>query len=188
MNTKEKIIRAGLKVFNQKGYDKTTTRSIAKEAGVNEVTLFRLFGTKENILKEVIRKNTPLSIPLHPPASEEGGDLRGDLIRLALGFYHGLAKNRRAVLMSLCAAEKYPVIRKIVASGPAEQVTALSRHFLRLKEKGLIRDIDSELTARQFTEMLFGLCMSSGLGRARDGEVETIIGHFIDVFIDGVRR
>ena len=58
MDTREKIIQAGLKVFSNNGYEKATTRRIAQEAGVNEVTLFRHFQNKENILKAVIQASS----------------------------------------------------------------------------------------------------------------------------------
>jgi len=42
-------MQAASDLFANKGYAGTTTRSIAETAGVNEVTLFRHFGSKENL-------------------------------------------------------------------------------------------------------------------------------------------
>ena len=56
--TKERILKAALKLFAANGYKGATTRAIAKEAGVSELTLFRSFKTKENLLNEVVAKNT----------------------------------------------------------------------------------------------------------------------------------
>jgi len=53
-DTRTKIIDSALELFSKQGYDSTTTRSIAEKAGVNELTLFRNFGSKENLLSEVI--------------------------------------------------------------------------------------------------------------------------------------
>ncbi|HKK82938.1 MAG TPA: TetR/AcrR family transcriptional regulator, partial [Atribacterota bacterium] len=47
--TKEKILNTSIILFTIRGYKKTTTKLIAREAGVNEVTLFRQFGSKERI-------------------------------------------------------------------------------------------------------------------------------------------
>jgi len=55
--TKQKILNAALKLFAKNGYNGTTTRAIAIEAGLNELTLFRRFGTKENLFKEVMLQN-----------------------------------------------------------------------------------------------------------------------------------
>ena len=41
--TEEKIINATFRIFQKEGIDKATTKKIAAEAGVNEVTIFRKF-------------------------------------------------------------------------------------------------------------------------------------------------
>jgi AcrR family transcriptional regulator len=52
----ERLLRAAAKVFARDGLTGATTREIAREAGVNEVTLFRLFHTKLNLLAMVIER------------------------------------------------------------------------------------------------------------------------------------
>src|SRR5207248_3505729 len=46
MDTRERILQAAGRVYAQYGFRGATTRLIAIEAGVNEVTLFRTFGSK----------------------------------------------------------------------------------------------------------------------------------------------
>ncbi|NJD54393.1 MAG: helix-turn-helix transcriptional regulator [Candidatus Methanoperedens sp.] len=41
--TEQKILEAALRMFAREGYDGATTRRIAEEAGVSEMTLFRKF-------------------------------------------------------------------------------------------------------------------------------------------------
>jgi len=53
--TRETILAAALRLFSQRGFLGATTRRIAGEAGVAEVTLFRHFGSKEKLFGEVIR-------------------------------------------------------------------------------------------------------------------------------------
>lgn len=45
--TSQKIIDATMTLIRDKGYVATTTKDIAKLAGVNECTLFRKFGSKK---------------------------------------------------------------------------------------------------------------------------------------------
>jgi AcrR family transcriptional regulator len=47
--TRKKIVSAALQLFNAKGYDATTTRQIAKKAGIAEGTVFNYFETKDDI-------------------------------------------------------------------------------------------------------------------------------------------
>ncbi|MCH4886018.1 TetR/AcrR family transcriptional regulator [Acidaminobacter sp. JC074] len=50
--TRNKIMKVALKLFSEQGYYATPTKLIAQEAGVNELTLFRHFGTKEKLFQE----------------------------------------------------------------------------------------------------------------------------------------
>ena len=52
MATRERILDAAARLYGQHGYLGATTRRIAEEADVSEVTIFRLFGTKEAVLEE----------------------------------------------------------------------------------------------------------------------------------------
>lgn len=53
MEKKERIYQAALKLFNQKGFDKTPTSLISKEAGVATGTLFHYFKTKEDLINSL---------------------------------------------------------------------------------------------------------------------------------------
>ena len=55
--TKEKLINAALKLISQKGYLGTTTREIARTAGVTELTLFRRFGSKQRLFEELLARH-----------------------------------------------------------------------------------------------------------------------------------
>ncbi len=47
-DTRTKILQAALKLFARQGYDGTTTKDLAKSAGVAEGTLFRHFANKKS--------------------------------------------------------------------------------------------------------------------------------------------
>ncbi len=59
-SSKERILAAAFELFAEKGFDGTTTRSIAERAGVNEVTVFRTFGSKETLFRQVAEEMLPL--------------------------------------------------------------------------------------------------------------------------------
>jgi len=46
---KQRIVDVALKLFQQKGFDATTTKAIARQAGIAEGTVFNYFRTKEEI-------------------------------------------------------------------------------------------------------------------------------------------
>lgn len=52
-STDERIIEATFTLLQKEGPEKTTTKKIAIEAGVNEITIFRKFKTKSNLIEIV---------------------------------------------------------------------------------------------------------------------------------------
>lgn len=50
-STEEKIIAATFDILQRDGLQKATTKRIASEAGVNEVTIFRKFKNKKNLIE-----------------------------------------------------------------------------------------------------------------------------------------
>ncbi len=53
-SARQRLINAALELFSSQGVTETTTRQIAELAQVNEVTLFRQFGSKQGLLLAVI--------------------------------------------------------------------------------------------------------------------------------------
>ena len=59
-NTDLKIIKATFSILQSEGFTKATTKKIASEAGVNEVTIFRNFQNKANLVE--LTKNYYLEV------------------------------------------------------------------------------------------------------------------------------
>ena len=77
---RQRLLDAAARVFARDGLGGATTRAIAREAGVNEVTLFRLFRTKERLLDAVVGQNFgPAASQDRAPVPAATGDLRADL-------------------------------------------------------------------------------------------------------------
>lgn len=57
-STRDRLIQAALALFVSQGIAETTTKQIAEQAEVNEVTLFRHFGNKYGLLLAVIGEGT----------------------------------------------------------------------------------------------------------------------------------
>jgi AcrR family transcriptional regulator len=56
-DTEERILDAALKIFISEGYADATTRKIAQEANVTEMTVIEKFQSKENLFREARNKN-----------------------------------------------------------------------------------------------------------------------------------
>lgn len=60
LSSREKIVNSALKLFAKKGTTAATTKEIAENAEVNEVTLFRQFGSKQGLLLAVLQESSVL--------------------------------------------------------------------------------------------------------------------------------
>lgn len=55
-SSRERIVGSALSLFAKQGITAATTKQIAEKAGVNEVTLFRQFGSKQGLLLAVLQE------------------------------------------------------------------------------------------------------------------------------------
>src|SRR5512135_2431624 len=96
-NTKQKLLEATLRLVSEKGYLGATTREIAQEAGVTELTLFRHFGSKEKLFEELLNSYTFLPV-LRDLMPELDGLAYEDALRLiAIRFLLSLKERKSMV-------------------------------------------------------------------------------------------
>lgn len=84
--SRTRLERAALEAFGRYGYRKASTKRIAEAAGMNEASLFRLFGTKSNLFYSAIENATISIADLAPEAMARSGDFSADLRRLVADY------------------------------------------------------------------------------------------------------
>lgn len=65
LNTREKLIKIGIRLFSKFGYEGTSLRMIEKESQVNISSISFYFGNKSNFYKEVLEYAADDAIPLY---------------------------------------------------------------------------------------------------------------------------
>ncbi|MFT0814594.1 TetR/AcrR family transcriptional regulator [Synechococcus sp. OH20] len=101
-SSRQRLLDAARELFVRQGITQTTTRQIADLAGVNEVTLFRHFGSKQGLLLAVFGELGVFSgiadLPLQgDPASFQGSGLQAILLRYVHTCFRALADNPELV-------------------------------------------------------------------------------------------
>src|ERR1035438_10398506 len=91
--TRQLILSAASRVFARDGLEGATTRAISREAGVNEVTLFRHFGTKERLLEAVVGSAFGPGGEAAAAPGRGGRNLRADLVLFARRYEALLVAN-----------------------------------------------------------------------------------------------
>lgn len=98
--TQTAILDAVLVCIVNYGFGGLTTRRIAVEAGVNEVTIFRRFGNKTTLLNAALQREASL---VQADAVHYSGDLTADLRRIVATLWQ--AASRRQSILPLLVAE-----------------------------------------------------------------------------------
>src|SRR3970040_2625284 len=115
-DTRQKLLAATLKMISLKGYLGTTTREIAGEAGVTEVTLFRHFGSKEKLFEEMLKRYSflPELKELLPELEGNSSDYTEVLLTIGTGFFGTLTERKSLVRIMTCEIQLYPEKGRVV--------------------------------------------------------------------------
>ena len=178
---RERLLEAAREEFGACGIEAATTRGIANRAGCNEVTLFRHFASKHNLLAAVVRETSGLfshQCGCDAPAS---GDLREDLSRYA-EVYTGALERCEGMMRALIGeGRRRPMLVKELIGDVLEPFHGTVSGYLEgMKRLERVREeVDTEAFAEIFTASLMGgmLRRSSGLSRMdRDAWLRETVG------------
>ena len=160
MERREELLRAAARVYARHGYRGSTTRRIADEAGVNEITIFRQFGTKDTLIHEAIAAcgmGTPLvdlpKVPLDPHR-----ELQDWAATLRSNICATLSLMRRC----MSEREEHPQLSASANRGPVRAATELHSYIGRLQAHGFI---DGDVDAKAAAAMFIGTIYSDAMGR-----------------------
>ncbi|WP_016952951.1 TetR/AcrR family transcriptional regulator [Anabaena sp. PCC 7108] len=187
--TRDRLLKAAIEVFSTEGYVGATTREIARLADVSEVTLFRHFQSKEQLLRAVAQHITALLTEVLTHQAEWTHDLYRDLLHYAQLYDEMLEENQSLFRMFIGEAQRHPT----------EAVEVLQQSFLPLREKliayldtciekGSVRpDVDLPLAVDQFTGILLSGMIRRYVSLVERGySREQYIESCVDLFVRGI--
>lgn len=160
--TREQILTAAARLYGEHGFRGTTTRAVAEAAGVNEVTLFRIFGSKESLIVEAMRTHgVALNVGSLP---DQPVDPERELTAWATQSRRVLLSIRAMIIQALSDAEQHPEMPKCVARGGEGAYAAIRAYFGRLQDAGFVAaDADIASAGALLIGALFNDVMSRGV-------------------------
>jgi AcrR family transcriptional regulator len=185
--TRARILQAAAQIFAEQGYARATTRALAEAAGVNEVTLFRHFGSKENLFAAIIDEYAASALTGAFEARLTG-DYRQDLMMMGSHVMEALMERRDAMRLMLCEAEHFPEVGEVLARNPRQLRRALAGYLQGQIDKGRVRRGHAEAMAQAFWGMFFAYAVSLGwLAEPVRPELsmEALVAQFVDIFVRG---
>ena len=132
-STHQRLLAAAAEELFSSGYRGATTKAIAERAGVNEVTLFRRFGSKLELMKAAVEE---IVAPFAGGIPEPSSDVRADLVSVAERYVAFVDANPRIVARVLPEMAADPELAQIVTPIQAPVVKALAKVIEHHQEAG----------------------------------------------------
>jgi outer membrane protein TolC len=158
--TKQQLIDAALRVYAEGGFRGATTRRIAEEAGVNEVTLFRLFGSKGALIEEALR--TRAEAVARPALPDVPVDPQRELTEWAAADHAFMLESAGMIRSSLAEMHQHPECADSTASHPEGSYAQLTAYLERLAQH---RFIPKSADSKPAAAMLLGTIFADAMGR-----------------------
>jgi len=182
MEFRERILTAAAEVYAETGFRGATTRRIAERAGVNEITLFRHFGSKTRLLHEAIHcagitSNLCAlpSRPIDPPT---------ELLEWAAANHAELFARRSLIRTAMGEIEERPDLLPPDRSPTVCAWRELNQYLGQLQEFGWI---DPEVNRNSAATMFMGTLFADALGRdvlpaLYPHSPEQTVEHYVQLF------
>lgn len=156
-NTGPRILEAATRIFARDGVSGATTREIARAAKVNEVTLFRHFKNKEELLRQVILQCSKRCEHVFVEAPfETQADLRRTVQTFAAAFARMLRDNEDFVRTFFGELNRHPKLcRRLFVESPKSAKKKFIDYLRAAQKRNLVRrDLDVATVADSLTGML----------------------------------
>jgi AcrR family transcriptional regulator len=187
--SRERLLEAASRVFAQAGLRGATTRGIAEAAGVNEITLFRLFGTKERLLAAVLERAATVQADALADDQLWTGELERDLRRYAELFNAVLEQNEHLIRTLIGEARRYPEqARQLIFEAVQSSRKCFIAYLDAAAKRGAIRpDVDVAAAGDAFTGMLLSGMLRRPNQRKLGYSSETYVSSCVEIFVRGIR-
>lgn len=157
------ILAAATEIFAEKGFAATSTREIAKKAGVAEGTIFRHYKTKKDLLLSIV---TPMMIRLMAPLilkdfnkvlNKDFEKFDDFLVAVVANRAEFLKGNQNIIKIFLQEIPFHPELKEQflehVGTKVFDRIQQIIEHY---KEKGQIRDLPTPTVMRLIGSSIIG--------------------------------
>jgi AcrR family transcriptional regulator len=180
------LLQAALRVYAVSGVRGATTRRIAHEAGVNEVTLFRHFGSKDTLLQEALAWESRhviegVGLPAEPV------DPQNELLEFCRRQHRVLLASGPLIRTSMAEFGEHPEATRLVCQAPVRLAEELQQYLVRLRAAGLA---SGDWQPRAAAALLMGTLFSDAMGREcmpeRFPPEQEAITEYVELFLRAI--
>lgn len=187
--TEQKIVDATIFLLDKEGMNSTTTKKIAKKAEVSEVTVFRKFKSKDNLLKiaKIYYSDYFLEKISDIFTNYEDTDLESLLKHIWGKLVNFLDNNLDIIKIALDELMSNPEEEKIFSKFSDEVLKNLTNIFQEQIDKGKIRKINPSAAALTvFSVIVEGIIFWKFESKVSNDDTNKYFDDFLDIFINGI--
>ena len=144
------VLDTAIKLFNERGYEQTTMGDISSETGISNGSLYHMFGSKDEILKQIYNRNINISLGLTSHMEEKAADPYQYLYKFMIDTQELW---RKAGPMLLLNKYRWVTSRTMMGCSPIQREELLA--FISYAQK--IGTISSKSDPAETVEFIFTL-------------------------------
>lgn len=190
---RRQIVRVAAELFAGRGFGGTTTREIARGAGISEAVIYRHFSRKEDLYRAIIDDRCDDSAGrsrlMGLLEDKTGREVFTVVARFMVEEHQADPAFMR--LLSFSALEQRDLSEIFIKTRAIELLGFLEGRIRELMEAGVFKEANPKLSARAFLGMVLHYSYSQelyGLKRYYKHGNEEVIETFVDIFYEGMRR
>lgn len=186
--TSQKIVDAAMALIRDKGYVATTTKDIARAAGVNECTLFRKFKDKKDIILKGVTQEKWRGNVTPDIFTNVKWELEHDLEMFMTEYMQRITPDFVNLSIGLRAPQLYEDTAPMIMKVPQTFLAALVEYFEKMGEKGKLPPMDFECLALTVFTSTFGYTfLKASFDNGLSGvEQKEFIQKSVKVFCQGI--
>lgn len=198
---REQILQSAVSLFSQRGFSGTTTREIARGAGVSEAMVFRHFSTKEELYGAILHsKSCSDGLDRFPwegnAALQEALKNKDDYGVFYNIAYDALIKHESDVgfmrLLFFSALEEHTLADRFFNEFISKVYDFISAYIKGRQDDGVMREVNPRIVVRSFLGMLIHHSLNNILWdknrRLLDIPTEEAAKNFAEIILRGVLK
>ncbi|WP_018924389.1 TetR/AcrR family transcriptional regulator [Salsuginibacillus kocurii] len=192
VSTREHILKQAVLLMGQKGYRGVTTKEIADASGVSEMTIFRHFGSKGNILQAAMESYSYIPCMEQLFATQLTYNLEDDLYIISKTYQNMMKRNQNLIWIGFNERYTMPEVHETASKNPRQLKEFIMNYFAEMENKGLLRPVDHEAQAMSLLWMNAGYFITdaslpSDMQMVSSVSTESFLSESISTFARGLK-
>ncbi|HSE84390.1 MAG TPA: TetR/AcrR family transcriptional regulator [Thermodesulfobacteriota bacterium] len=192
--TRIKILEAAIRLFAENGFNGTTTKQIAEEAGVNEALIFRYFSTKRELYGAIIERKIEEEPGIEMPIEvyRETKDDRLIFRSVGMRMFDCVENDPTFMRLLYFSALEGHELSDMFFDTYVEYVRMMLSDYVEQRvSEGAFKNVNPLLAARAFIGMVVNYIVVQELFKEKKKkklDKEEVVETFVRIFLDGIKK